>query len=172
MSSGRNIVLTGFMGTGKTSVSRELSRITGMRVIDMDAEIEKQEGMKISEIFSSFGEPRFREIETEIAKKTASKHDVIISAGGGAVLREENVKALSGTGDIVCLWAEPEEILKRTGRSDDRPLLQVEDPLKKIKELLDFRRPFYEKAGLRIDTDGLSPREVAEEILRRLGWKK
>jgi len=164
----KNIVLTGFMGTGKTAVGRELSRLLSMKLVDVDTEIEKSRQMTINEIFKQFGELRFREIETEMIRKLSERKDVIISTGGGAVLRQENVDVLREQGIIVCLMATPETILKRTSHSSHRPLLQVEDPFGKIKELLDFRRPFYEKADIMIDTDGKTPREIAEEIIDKM----
>jgi shikimate kinase len=164
----KNIVLTGFMGTGKTAVSRELARLTGFAQVDVDSEVEKAAGMTISEIFARFGEPRFRDMETEEVKKAAAGRNVIISTGGGVVMRQDNMDALRTTGVVVCLRATPETILKRTGKDSSRPLLQVEDPLGKINELLALRRPYYEKADIMVDTDGKSPPEVAEEILDRM----
>jgi len=163
-----NIVLTGFMGTGKTAVGRELSRLLNMKIVDVDTEIEKSRQMTINEIFKQSGELRFREMETEMIRELSERKDVIISTGGGAVLRQENVDVLRKQGIIVCLMATPETILKRTSHSSNRPLLQVEDPFEKIKELLDFRRPFYEKADVMIDTDGKTPRQIAEEIIDKI----
>lgn len=167
----KNIVLTGFMGAGKTEVGRELSRILGWRIIDVDDEIVKSRNMTINEIFAKFGEPAFRDVETEMIQKAAQKRNVIISTGGGAVLRQENMDILRARGMIICLWASPETILKRTSHNRERPLLQAEDPLQRIKELLEFRKPFYEKADIMIDTEGKSPFLIAEEILERTGWK-
>lgn len=163
-----NIVLTGFMGTGKTAVSKELSRLTGFATVDVDTEIEKSAGMPITDIFKQFGEPHFRQMETDEIKKVSERENVIISTGGGAVLRQENINALRAGGLVVCLTASPETILKRTGDNNERPLLQVEDPIGKIKELLDFRKPYYEKADILVDTEGKSPRQVAEEILEKI----
>jgi shikimate kinase len=168
----KNIVLTGFMGTGKTEVGRELSRLLGMPVVDIDREIEKSEGSTINEIFSRRGEEYFRELETAIIHRVASGHGCIISTGGGAVLREENIRALQGSGIIFCLTANPATILQRTEGDDDRPLLRCEDRKTKITELLDQRKPFYEKAGIIIDTEDKTPLQVAEEILRKVSWKK
>lgn len=169
----KNIVLTGFMGTGKSEVSRELSRILGWNSIDIDAEIEKSQKMAITEIFRQFGEPEFRDIETETIKKFSGNKNVIISTGGGAVLRQENMDVLREKGVIVCLTARPETILQRTSKNNDRPLLQVDEPLKKIKELLEFRKPYYEKADIMIDTECKTPIQVAEEIIEKAKeWKK
>jgi len=165
----KNIVLTGFMGTGKTEVGKELSRLLDMKLIDVDTEIEKSRKLTINDIFKKFGEPRFREIETEMIKNLSEKKNIIISTGGGAVLKQENMNALRKNGVIVCLTASPETILKRTSRNNDRPLLQVENPLKKIKELLNFRKPFYEKADIIINTNDKTPLQIAEEIIDEIG---
>jgi shikimate kinase len=164
----KNIVLTGFMGTGKTAVGRELARLLNMQLIDIDTKIEDAEKMTINEIFKQFGEPRFREIETEMIKKLSESKNRIISAGGGAVLKQENMSILTKSGIVVCLTATPETILRRTGNSNDRPLLQVENPLEKIKELLNFRKPFYEKVDIMIDTEGKTPLQIAEEIIEKV----
>ncbi len=164
----KNIVLTGFMGTGKTAVGRELSRLLNMELIDVDTEIEKSQRITINEIFKKFGEPRFREIETEMIQKLSEQRNVIISTGGGAVLKQKNMDALRKQGIIVCLMATPETILKRTNRSSNRPLLHVENPFARIKELLHFRMPFYEKADIMIDTEGKTPLQIAEEIIEKV----
>ncbi len=160
----KNIILTGFMGTGKTAVGKELSRLLNMRLVDVDSEIEESRKMKITDIFKNFGEPFFRDIETEMIRRLADAQNTVISTGGGAVLREENMEALRASGVVFCLYADAETIIARTGDSNDRPLLAVEDPMAKIKELLRVRMPFYEKAGIMIDTNGKTPLEVAEEI--------
>ena len=164
----KNIILTGFMGTGKTAVGRELSRLLNMKLIDVDSEIEKSEKMTINEIFARFGEARFREIETEMVRKISQNRNFIISTGGGVILKQENIDILKKNGVIVCLTASPETILNRTGNSNNRPLLQVENPLKRIKELLDFRKLFYKKADVMIDTEFKSPLQIAEEIIERI----
>ncbi|MGB9715595.1 MAG: shikimate kinase [Thermodesulfovibrionales bacterium] len=164
----KNIVLTGFMGTGKTVVGKRLSKILKMELVDVDSEIEKSEKMTINEIFRRFGETKFRDIETEMIKKLSKRNNVIISTGGGAVLKEENMIALKEKGIIVCLLATPETIFKRTSHTSNRPLLQVEDPLRRIKELLDYRKPFYEKADIMIDTEGKSPSQIADEIIEKI----
>jgi shikimate kinase len=164
----KNIVLTGFMGTGKTAVGKKLSRLLNMELIDVDTEIEKSQRMTINEIFKKFGEPMFRGIETEMIQKLSEQRNVIISTGGGAVLKQENMDALRKQGVIVCLMATLDTILKRTVRSSNRPLLQVENPFERIKKLLNFRRPFYEKADIMIDTEGKTPLQIAEEIIEKV----
>ncbi len=168
----KNIVLTGFMGTGKTEVGRELARVLGWRVIDVDDEIVKAQGMSINEIFGRFGEQAFRDMETEMIKEVSQNRNVIISTGGGAVLRQENMDILKDKGVVVCLDAAPETIFRRTSRNNERPLLKVENPLGRIRELLEARRPFYQKADITIDTDDKNPLRIAEEILEKMGWKK
>jgi shikimate kinase len=164
----RNIILTGFMGTGKTEVGKELARLLAMKLIDIDTEIEKSQKMTINEIFKRFGEQKFREIETEMIKKVTHKRNVIISTGGGAVLKQENINALKKTGIIICLMATPGTILLRTSGTDERPLLQVEKPLERINELLQFRMPYYEKADITIDTEDKTPLQIAEEIREKI----
>jgi len=164
----KNIILTGFMGTGKTAVGRRLAMLLNMELIDVDTEIEKSQQMTINEIFRQFGEPRFREIETEMIQKLSERKDVIISTGGGAVLKQKNMDALRKQGIIICLMALPQTILKRTSHNSNRPLLKVEDPFEKIKELLNFRKPFYEKADILIDTEDKTPLQIAEEIIDKI----
>lgn len=161
------------MGTGKTEISKELKKLLGWDFIDVDAEIEKTQNMKVSEIFKNFGEPKFREMEKDKIEDISKKKNSIISTGGGAVLKEENVSALRRNGVIVCLTANPETILKRTANNSDRPLLQVDNPLEKIKELLKIRKPYYEKADITIDTEGKTPGAAAKEIVERIkNWNR
>jgi len=166
-----NIVLTGFMGTGKSTVARELARMTGMKAVELDEEIERAAGMKIHEIFDQHGEHRFRDMEAEQVKRVSAGRGQVISTGGGVVMREENMEALRSGGVVVCLWASPDAILKRTSRNTNRPLLNVEDPKAKIEELLAQRESCYRKADITVQTEGKTPREVAEEILEKAEWK-
>jgi shikimate kinase len=168
----KNIVLTGFMGTGKTTIGRELSKRLCMKLVDIDAEIEKSQKIKIDHIFKTYGEPYFRDIETAMIKKLSRENNIIISTGGGAVLRDENMEALKENGIVFCLNASTETILERTARSTERPLLKVENPKEKIRELLSCRRPFYEKAGIMIETDDKTPSEVVREIMEIMRCKK
>lgn len=160
------------MGAGKTAVGRELANILKWNLIDIDDEIVKTRDLSISEIFSSFGEAAFRDLETEMIRETVKKNNVIISTGGGAILRQENRELLNNNGIIICLAATPETILERTGRSTKRPLLNVGDPLGRIKELLEARKPFYEKADIIMDTEAKTPRQVAEEILAEVKCRR
>lgn len=164
----KNIVLTGFMGTGKTEVGRILAQRFGYTFLDADSIIEQEQKMSITEIFRQYGEPYFRDVESDVLKRLAERDRVVISTGGGAVLRQENIDNLRKKGIIVCLTASPETILRRTSNDSSRPLLQVEEPLQKIKELLEFRRPYYERSDIMVDTEGKSPLDVAEEIIKRI----
>ena len=166
-----NIVLTGFMGTGKSVVGKELAKRLGMSYLSTDELIEKREGTKILAIFQKKGEEYFRQVETQIIKEVASLDNYVISSGGGVVLRGENVTALKKNGFIVCLSASPEVILQRTANNRNRPLLrllEVDDQKKRIKELLEIRKPFYDKADFRIDTSNLSSEEVVEKLVSRI----
>lgn len=164
----KNIVLTGFMGTGKTEIGRELSNILGWKLIDIDDEIVKAQNSSINDIFSKSGEQAFRGLEAEMIRETVRKNNVIISTGGGAILRQENIDLLRSNGIIVCLTARPETILNRTSKSSKRPLLNVENPLGRIKDLMESRKFFYEKADLMIDTEAKTPLQIAEEILENI----
>jgi shikimate kinase len=164
----KNLILTGFMGTGKTEVGRELARLLTMKLIDIDTEIVKSVKMSINQIFEQFGEQTFRKMETEMIEKVSREKNILISTGGGAVLRQENMDALKKTGMVICLMATPETILRRTSGNSERPLLQVEKPLEKINELLNFRKPYYEKADMIIDTEHKTPLQIAEEIIEKV----
>ena len=168
----KNIVLTGFMGTGKTTIGKELSKMLQMKLVDIDAEIEKAQKMKINDIFRIHGEQYFRDIETDMIKRLSRGKNIIISTGGGAVLRDENMEALRENGIIFCLNASTETIMERTGRSENRPLLKVENPKEKISEMLSYRRPFYEKAGIMIETDCKTPLEIVQEIMEIIRCRK
>ncbi|MFO0752817.1 MAG: 3-dehydroquinate synthase [Thermodesulfovibrionales bacterium] len=162
----KNIVLTGFMGTGKSEVGRLVAQKLRRRFVDLDSEIEREHGMSIAELFRTLGEEEFRNRETAAIRKAAEKCGTVISTGGGAVIRQENRDVLRRNGVLVCLTATPETILKRTGGGRSRPLLRVENPLLKIRELLESRRPYYGSADITIDTEGRDPGELAEEIIR------
>lgn len=162
----KNIILIGFMGTGKTSVGQILAKKLNFIFVDIDELIEKILGMKISEIFTRFGEPRFRDFETEIIKLITKKKRQVIATGGGAVLREENMAQLKASGVVFCLTAPENVIFKRVRQCKNRPLLQVDNPEQRIRALIKKRMPFYEKADFSINTDGLTPEEVADKIIK------
>ncbi len=166
-----NIVLTGFMGTGKSKIGKRLAAELRMGYLDTDELIEKREKDSISAIFRKRGEEYFRCMETKVVKEVALLDNSVISTGGGVVLREENMRMLKKNAFIVCLFASPEVILKRTKGSEERPLLEVDNQKKRIEELLTIRRPYYEKADLKIDTSTLDSKKVVEEIAKFLERK-
>lgn len=162
-----NIFLIGFMGTGKTTVSRELSQMTGVKEADLDQEIEKRCQMKISEIFSSFGELYFRELETALIKEYEKKQGYVVSCGGGAVLRKENVQSMKKGGRIVLLSASAETVYERVRYSKSRPLLEGNMNVDYIFGLMEQRREAYTAAAdLTVGTDGRTPKEIAEDIIK------
>ncbi|HDH28329.1 MAG TPA: shikimate kinase [Euryarchaeota archaeon] len=164
----KNIVLTGFMGAGKSSVGKRLAEHLGLSVVDTDEVIEEDSGMKISEIFSRFGEPRFRELESEAVKRVSKLTDHVIVTGGGVVLKAVNIENLRKKGIIIYLHAAPETIYNRVKDETHRPLLQVADPLAKIRELLESRSQFYANNDIEVDTTNLSVDEVVEEIIQKI----
>ena len=160
----KNIVLVGFMGTGKTTVAKLLSKQLKMRYVSTDALREENEKMPITDIFASDGEKYFRQVEEEVVRGISSEENMVIDAGGGVVIKEENLKILKKKGTIICLIARPEIILDRTTGYKHRPLLNVVDPKKKIQELLLLRMPYYKKANFTVDTSDLSIDEVVKKI--------
>ena len=164
-----NIVLTGFMGTGKSKIGKRLAKKLGMSYLDTDELIEEREKDSISAIFKKKGEKYFRRLETKVVKEVALLDNFVISTGGGVVLREGNIRLLKKNAFIVCLFASPEIILKRTKGDDNRPLLGVSNQKKRIEELLALRKPYYEKADFSVDTSASDSEGVVEEIIEFLG---
>ena len=165
-----SIALIGFMGTGKTVVGKLLAEKLGKGFIGLDALIEKKAGKSIPEVFHQDGEIRFRELEIEVTREAASRENAVIDCGGGIVLNKINIDRLKGSCVIICLTASPEVILKRTsGDKDGRPLLPVTERARQIRELLKFRRPFYERAAdITINTSRMSADSVAGRIIEIL----
>lgn len=161
-----NIVLTGFMGAGKSTVGKLLARKMNLNLVDTDEEIEKKTGMSIPEIFEKFGEGKFREIEAEVVKEVSKLSKTIIVTGGGVVLKKENINELRKRGMVVYLHAEPEVVYSRIKEDKSRPLLQSGNPLKRIKELMEFRKPFYKNYDIKVDTSDLSVEEVVDKIIK------
>lgn len=163
------IVLTGFMGTGKTSIGREISRKLGYRFIDTDVLIEEREGCAISVIFKEKGENYFRKLEEDVVAVVSKEKNVVIATGGGVIKNRKNVENLRRNGVIIWLKASPEIILKRVmTEGGKRPLLEVKEPLNEIKKLLKERMEFYTQGDTSIDTDYITPEEAVEEIIEEL----
>lgn len=160
----QNIVLVGFMGTGKTTVGQLLSKQMQLPLVDMDAVVEERAGKSITDIFAQDGEPHFRALEREITQDLSAREGQIISTGGGIVLNPDNITDYEQNGLVVCLLASAEEILKRVKHDDTRPLL-AGDKQEQIIQLLEGRRPLYEAVSHKINTDGLSPDEIAGKII-------
>ncbi|MCL6430279.1 MAG: 3-dehydroquinate synthase [Anaerolineae bacterium] len=167
--SDRSIVLTGFMGTGKTAVGRALAEALGRPFVDMDAVLEERLGMTISACFASAGETAFREAEAALARELAPQRGLVIATGGGALVPEANRKAFLEHATVVLLECAPEEILRRLEGTSDRPLLAGADPREAVERLLESRRAAYEAIPLRLDVTHLSIPEVAECVQRLAG---
>ncbi len=168
-----NIILEGFMGSGKSTVSELISDKLELELIDTDEAIEEAEGRKISEIFEQDGEEAFRDMETELMEMVISEHmrETVISLGGGLPVREKNRELLKRAGKVVYLRTSPETVYDRLKGDDTRPLLKSENPLARIKELQDKRGKIYEEAAdIIVDTDGKTPAEVADEIIAAIGF--
>lgn len=164
----RNIVLTGFMGTGKSTIGRLLAQRMGRKFVDTDQIIEQWATQSIPEIFAKEGESVFREWELKVAKKLANQKNLIISTGGGFVTNPRCVELLQQNGVILCLSADPLVILARR-HSNERPLLDTENPLERIKILLAQRAPIYNQFP-QIDTSHQTPLHTVEKIMALLGF--
>jgi len=160
-----NIILVGFMGTGKSVVGKLLAKKLNRDFVELDDRIEAKKKMPIKDIFEKKGEPYFRQAERDVVKEASLLRDAVISAGGGAIVDKENFKNLKNSGAIICLKASPKTILKRTKGLKTRPLLNVSSPMERIEELLQKRKPYYSKADFSLDTDNSSPDEVASQII-------
>ena len=164
-----NIVLIGFMGAGKSTVSTYLSKILASPQVEMDEEIVKKEGMSINKIFEEYGETYFRNCETNLLIELQKKNNQIISCGGGVALRDENVAEMKKNGKVVLLTASPEVILERVKDNDDRPLLRGNKNTEFISNMMEQRRPKYEAAAdVVVNTDYKTVEEIAEEIVVKL----
>ncbi len=169
---GKNAVILGFMGAGKSSTGRALSNMLNMNFLDIDEEIERMSGMKIADIFDKYGEGQFRAIELDAINLHSIKRNVVISCGGGAVLNSINLMRLREGSELFLLKASAETMLKRLANDKERPLIQgnEEERRKRIEKLMEMRKPFYEFSGAKeIDTDNLDPAEVAKRIASLIG---
>ena len=161
-----NIYLVGFMGTGKTSVGRELARKKKWQFLDLDDLIELREKRTIADIFSKSGEPYFRRVEKEVLKEASKENNFVVACGGGIVVNPDNIKIMKEAGAIICLVASADAILKRTLGYAHRPLLNVKDPKKQIVHLMKLRAPYYAKADKTIDTSKLTIGQVVQKIIK------
>ena len=160
-----NIIITGFMGTGKTSVGLRVAELLNRQFYDTDNMIQEKTGMSISKIFDQLGEKHFRQLENELAKKLHLKINVVISTGGSMLINNDNHKLLQQSGIIFCLSARPEKIMNRLSNSKDRPLLETSPSCEHIIKLLEKRKEAYQRLPNHIDTSDISIKEAAENIV-------
>jgi shikimate kinase len=161
-----NIYLVGFMGTGKSSVGKELAKKKKWRFLDLDELIQLREKRTIADIFTQQGEPYFRRIEKQVLKEVAKEKKFVVACGGGIVINPDNIKTMKETGIIICLSASPQVILERTSGYGHRPLLNVAEPEKQIELLLKLRAPYYGRADKMIDTSTISVKEAVGKIIK------
>ena len=161
----RNLVLIGFMGSGKSSVGREIARRCGLRFLDTDSVIRPRYGKSIADIFSLHGEQAFRDSEHEILFRLRGAQRLVVATGGGIVLQPRNRLILRSLGPVVWLTADEEVIWERVSRNQNRPLLHTADPRSTIRGLMEIRYPLYrEVADITIETSQLTHQEVASRI--------
>ena len=162
----KNIFLIGFMGSGKSTIARLLAKETGKELIEMDETIEAEAGCSINQIFEDHGEGYFRDLESELVARIADKGATVVSCGGGAVLRAENVETMKKNGTIVYLSATPETIYKRVRNSTHRPLLNGNMNVEYITQLMEKRLPIYEHAAdVVVDVNDKEKREIVKKII-------
>ena len=154
------------MGVGKSSIGRRVARELGYQFIDSDHQIEEEQGARISEIFSTHGEPHFRKLERQFIERGHPNSGCVISCGGGLVIQDGMKELLKAKGVVICLFASLESIIERTNRNKNRPLLDVDDPVAEIRSLLEEREPIYMSCGTCISTDQRSLFEVSCNIVR------
>ena len=161
-----NLYLVGFMGTGKSTVGRLLARQLGLQFLDSDREIERQQGKAIAKMFVEEGEEKFRAREREFIEHGHPAHGSIVACGGGLVVPPGMLELLRRRGVVICLHAPIETILQRTSRTTHRPLLQVENPEARLRELYAQREEIYRRTGTMVLTDRRPMREIAAHVLR------
>jgi shikimate kinase len=161
------VILTGFMATGKTEVGRRLAKVLGRPFVDIDGLVEAASGQKVADIFAREGEARFRALERAAVAEACLVPDAVVATGGGTLLDPENRRRLAAAGPIVCLAASPEDILRRVGDPASRPLLangHGADRLARVRALLTERAPVYALATHAVDTSGLGVDQVVERV--------
>lgn len=168
----KNIIITGFMGTGKSVVAKELARKLKMEFIDMDRIVEERHGMSISNIFDRYGERYFRVQENKLVKELFQKENMVIATGGGTLLSSDNARILNQRGQIICLYADSQTIYNRVKRKNNRPLLKEKNVLSEINRLLKERKKIYDNIKWKIDTTNFTIREVVDKIINHLKLEK
>ncbi|MGC9361132.1 MAG: 3-dehydroquinate synthase [Anaerolineae bacterium] len=165
MSHSRNVVITGFMGTGKSTVGRRVARWLGRSFVDMDSVIEERAGKPIPAIFASEGEARFREMEADLCRELGQRSGLVIATGGGALVDPANRVALADGALAVCLGCREDVLVERLGGSESRPMLAGDDTRRRIRDLLRKRGPAYQRIPFHIETATKTPDEVAKAIV-------
>lgn len=166
METNKNIFLIGFMGCGKSTIACLLAEETGAKLLEMDEILEEEAGMSINEIFERFGEVYFRDLESQLIERIAEKGGTVVSCGGGAILRQENIDRMRKNGQIIYLAATPETIYERVRYSTNRPLLNGNMNVEYITNLMAKRVPLYEGAADKvIVVDGKETHQIVKEIL-------
>ena len=160
-----NIILIGFMGTGKTAVGKRLATILNREFFDSDQEVETVTGMSICQLFNKYGEVRFRSEEKLAIQRLAQKENCIIATGGGIILDQANINLLQKKGIIICLSARPEIIFERVKRRNNRPLLKKENLYESIVELMKDREELYKCADFYLDTSDLDFQQIIDKII-------
>jgi len=161
----KNLVLVGFMGSGKSSIGRRVAARLNRDFVDVDVVIEQREQRRISEIFEMDGEHSFRRIEAEVVKELAARTDgCVIATGGGVVLNADNLHALRHNGVLVVLWVDADTAHQRTAHKQHLPLLKAPDRHARVKELFTKREALYRAAGTLVDTCGKTLDQVVEEV--------
>lgn len=167
-----NIIITGFMGTGKSTVGPLVAEKLNFRFADMDPLIEQRAGMTIPEIFEQRGEKVFRVMESVMCRDLAQQRGLVIATGGGALIDANNRNVLGETGLIICLTASLETILQRLADATDRPLIATPDQARQIKTLIDWRKPYYDALPAHVNTTGLSVQAAANRVIETWqSWK-
>jgi shikimate kinase len=161
-----NLYLVGFMGVGKSAIGRRVARELGYKFLDSDDCIEKLVSKKIPEIFATEGEARFRSYEREFIESGHPESGCVVSCGGGLVIQDGMQALIQAKGIVICLFASVESIIERTSRNNNRPLLNVENPEARIRQLLAEREPIYMDSGACISTEGRTIPEVVKHMLR------
>lgn len=160
----KNLVLTGFMGTGKSTVGRLIAKKLGYRFIDIDSKIEKDQNMSVSEIFEKYGEEHFRQLEKDTILGVSSLKNTVIATGGGAVMQKENIKNLRSNGIIVLLKTNPDTIYQRIAASEKRPLA-LGKSAQQIRDQLKERERFYADNDFEYEIEGKSPMQICSDII-------
>ena len=169
----KNVILVGFMGTGKSVVGKLLAERLGRPFVDLDKKIEREAGRPVARIFEEEGEAGFRKRERQVVRVAAALKGHVVAAGGGVMADDENVRLLKESGWLICLTARPEVILQRTAATlQGRPLLAGGEPKERIEALLKLRAPFYAKADAAVETSDRPVREVVEEIVKWIDAKR